>query len=115
MNIEEFRTYCLEKAATSESTPFDNNTLVFKVHNKMFSLTGIEEFKSINLKCDPEYAVELREKYEGIEPGYHMNKTHWNTVTTDGSVPDELLYELIDHSYTLVARGVRKKVRDSLK
>lgn len=115
MNIEEFREYCLAKSATSESLPFDNNTLVFKVHNKMFTLSGIEKFASINLKCDPEYAVELREKYEGIQPGYHMNKTHWNTVLTDGSVPDELIFELIDHSYELVARGLRRKVRDSLK
>jgi len=115
MNIEEFREYCLAKPATSESLPFDNKTLVFKVHNKMFSLAGIENFKSVNLKCDPEYAIELREKFEGVQPGYHMNKQHWNTVLTDGSVPDDLLYELIDHSYDLVARGLRKKVRDSLK
>lgn len=115
MNIEEFRTYCLQKVATSESLPFDQNTLVFKVHNKMFALTDIESFASINLKCDPEYAIELREQYPGIQPGYHMNKTHWNTVTTDGSVPDSLLIELIDHSYDLVVRGTRRKVRDSLK
>ncbi len=115
MNIEEFREYCLAKPATSESLPFDNKTLVFKVHNKMFSLAGIENFESVNLKCDPEYAIELREKFEGVQPGYHMNKQHWNTVLTDGSVLDDLLYELIDHSYDLVARGLRKKVRDSLK
>ena len=115
MNIEEFREYCLAKPATSESLPFDNKTLVFKVHNKMFSLAGIENFESVNLKCDPEYAIELREKFEGVQPGYHMNKQHWNTVLTDGSVPDDLLYELIDHSYELVARGLRRKVRDSLK
>ncbi|MGB0390290.1 MAG: MmcQ/YjbR family DNA-binding protein [Salibacteraceae bacterium] len=115
MNIEEFREYCLAKPATSESTPFDQNTLVFKVHGKMFSLTGIQEFASINLKCDPEYAIQLREENEGIQPGYHMNKTHWNTVLTDGSVTDELLLELIDHSYDLVVRGLRKKVRESLK
>lgn len=115
MNIEEFREYCLAKPATSESTPFDKNTLVFKVHGKMFSLTGIQEFASINLKCDPEYAIQLREENEGIQPGYHMNKTHWNTVLTDGSVTDELLLELIDHSYDLVVRGLRKKVRESLK
>lgn len=115
MNIEEYREYCLSKAATSEATPFDQDTLVFKVHGKMFALTGMEKFSSINLKCDPEYAVRLREENEGVQPGYHMNKTHWNTVLTDGSVTDELLYELIDHSYDLVVRGLRKKVRDSLK
>ena len=115
MNIEEFREYCLAKPATSESLPFDDKTLVFKVHNKMFTLSGIENFTSINLKCDPEYAIELREEYEGVQPGYHMNKKHWNTVLTDGSVPDELIYELIDHSYELVTRGLRRKVRESLK
>ena len=115
MNIEEFREYCLAKPATSESTPFDQNTLVFKVHNKMFCLTGIQEFASINLKCDPEYAIQLREENEGVQPGYHMNKTHWNTVLIDGSVSDELIFELVDHSYDLVVRGLRKKVRESLK
>ena len=115
MNIEEFREYCLAKQATTESLPFDDNTLVFKVHGKMFTLSGIESFASINLKCDPEYAIELREEYEGIQPGYHMNKTHWNTVLNDGSVPDELMFELIDQSYDLVVRKIRKKVRDSLK
>jgi len=115
MNIEEFREYCLAKPATSESLPFDDKTLVFKVHKKMFTLSGIESFSSINLKCEPEYAIELREEYDGIQPGYHMNKKHWNTVLTDGSVPDELIYELIDHSYELVTRGLRRKVRESLK
>ena len=115
MNIEEFREYCLSKSATSESTPFDESTLVFKVHGKMFSLTNIEKFEGINLKCDPEYAIQLREENEGIQPGFHMNKTHWNTVSTDGSVTDELLMELIDQSYDLVVKGMRKKVRDSLK
>lgn len=115
MNIEDFRIYCLSKPATSEGTPFDQSTLVFKVHNKMFCLTNMDKFEGVNLKCDPEYAIELREEYEGIEPGYHMNKVHWNTVKTDGSIPDELFYELIDHSYDLVVRGLRKKVRDALK
>lgn len=115
MNIEEFREYCLSKPATTEATPFDQNTLVFKVHGKMFSLTGMEEFSGINLKCDPEYAIQLREENDGIQPGYHMNKKHWNTVSTDGSVSDELMRELIDHSYDLVVKGLRKKVRESLK
>ncbi|MFT4753298.1 MAG: putative DNA-binding protein (MmcQ/YjbR family) [Salibacteraceae bacterium] len=115
MNIEEFREYCLAKPATTEATPFDQKTLVFKVHGKMFSLTGMEKFESINLKCDPEYAIQLREENEGVLPGFHMNKTHWNTVLTDGTVSDELFHELIDHSYDLVVRGLRKKVRESLK
>ena len=95
--------------------PFDDKTLVFKVHGKIFTITGIETFESVNLKCDPEYAIELREEHDGIQPGYHMNKKHWNTVLMDGSVSDELLYELIDHSYDLVVKGLRKKVRESLK
>ncbi len=115
MNIEEYREYCLAKAAVTETTPFDKNTLVFKVHGKMFALTGMEKFESINLKCDPEYAIQLREENEGVQPGFHMNKTHWNTVLTDGSVADELLLELIDHSYELVVKGLRRKVRESLK
>lgn len=115
MNIEEYREYCLAKAATTEATPFDQTTLVFKVHGKMFALTSMETFASINLKCDPEYAIQLREENEGVQPGYHMNKTHWNSVLTNGSVTDELLMELIDHSYDLVVRGLRKKVRESLK
>lgn len=115
MNIEEFRTYCLSKPATTEGLPFDDKTLVFKVHGKIFTITGIETFESVNLKCDPEYAIELREEHDGIQPGYHMNKKHWNTVLMDGSVSDELLYELIDHSYDLVVKGLRKKVRESLK
>lgn len=115
MNIEEYREYCMAKAAVTETTPFDENTLVFKVHNKMFALTGMEKFTSINLKCDPEYAIQLREENVGVQPGFHMNKTHWNTVLTDGSVSDELLLELIDHSYDLVVKGLRRKVRESLK
>lgn len=115
MNIEEYRAYCMAKSAVTETTPFDENTLVFKVHNKMFALTGMEKFTSINLKCDPEYAIQLREENAGVQPGFHMNKTHWNTVLTDGSVSDELLLELIDHSYELVVKGLRRKVRESLK
>ena len=96
MNIEEFREYCLAKSATTESTPFDQKTLVFKVHGKMFSLTSMDDFASINLKCDPEWAIQLREENEGIQPGFHMNKTHWNTVMTDGSVSDELLLPMLE-------------------
>lgn len=108
MNIEEFTTYCLEKAGVEDSFPFNETTLVFKVV-KMFALTSIESFESINLKCDPDYAVELREKYMGISPGFHMNKTHWNTVRVNEDVPDQLIYELIDHSYHLIVKSLTKK------
>ena len=114
MNIEVFRDYCLAKAGVTEELPFDENTLVFKVMGKMFALTDIELFDSINLKCDPARALELREQYDGIRPGYHMNKKHWNSVSTDGSVPDTLLYELIDHSYDLVVAGLPGKLRQRL-
>ncbi len=114
MNIEAFRDYCLAKAAVTEELPFDENTLVFKVMGKMFALTDIELFTSINLKCDPARALELREQYAGITPGNHMNKKHWNSVSTDGSVPDALLYELIDHSYELVVAGLPAKLRQQL-
>ena len=113
MNIEEYRTYCLSKQAVTESFPFDSNTLVFKVANKMFALTDVDLFTSVNLKCDPEWAVQLREEYDGsILPGYHMNKTHWNTVVMDGSVGDKLVKELIDHSYELVVNSLPKKVKE---
>ncbi len=99
MDIEYFRNYCLAKKGVTEESPFGPETLVFKVAGKMFALTDIDSFESINLKCDPERAVELRENYTGITPGYHMNKQHWNTVDATGSIDDRLLKELIDHSY----------------
>ena len=110
MNIEEFREYCLAKPMTTEDLPFDENTLVFKVAGKMFALTSLKDFVSINLKCDPTRAIELREQYEQINPGYHMNKVHWNTVTIEG-VKLILLKELIDHSYDLVFSKLPKKIR----
>jgi len=114
MNIEEYRDFCLSFPGVSEAFPFDSQTLVFKVMGKMFALTDVDEFKSINLKADPTYSIELRELYSGIKPGYHMNKKHWNTIETDGSVADELLYKLIKDSYTLVAKGLNKKLKDEL-
>lgn len=97
----------------TEEFPFDETTLVFKVCGKMFALTGLEsvEFK-VNLKCDPDKAIELRETYESITSGFHMNKKHWNTVLIDGSFSNELIMELIDHSYLLVVKGLPKKIRD---
>ena len=114
MNIETFRAYCLSKPGVTESLPFDANTLVFKVGGKMFALCDIEQFESINLKCDPERALELRAEYAGITPGYHMNKQHWNTCICDGSVPDDLLLELTDHSYSLIVASLPAKIRASL-
>ncbi len=111
MNIEEYRDYCTAKKAVTESFPFDKNTLVFKVANKMFALTGVDTFNYINLKCDPERAVELRETCNGVRPGYHMNKKLWNSVYLEEDVPDALVYELIDHSYDLIVASLTKKVR----
>ncbi len=115
MDIEGFREYCISKKGVTEELPFDNETLVFKVMGKMFALTDLDHFESINLKCDPEYAIELREKYSGVIPGYHMNKKQWNTVMTDGSVPDESLYKWIDDSYDLIVLGLPKKLKEALR
>ena len=113
MNVEEFRVYCLSKPLVTEEFPFDETTLVFKVAGKMFALTGLDdpEFK-VNLKCDPDRSVELREEYESIRPGWHMSKKHWNTVHVDGSLPEKLFRDLVDHSYALVVQGLPKKLRD---
>ena len=113
MNVEEFRDYCLGKKKVTEEFPFDETTLVFKVAGKVFAITGLDdpEFK-VNLKCDPDRSQLLREEYESIRPGWHMNKKHWNTVHVDGSFPDKLFLELVDHSYELVVKGLPKKLRD---
>lgn len=116
MNIEEFSSYCLSKKGVEETFPFDETTLVFKVLGKMFAATGLnnDEF-TVNLKCAPERAIELRETYfEAILPGYHMNKKHWNTVHFESGLADDFLIELIDHSYDLVVKGLRKKDRELL-
>lgn len=114
MNIEEFHLFCTSKKGVTEETPFGPDTLVFKVMGKMFALTDIEQFESINLKCDPEKAIELREQYNGIIPGYHMNKRHWNSVMMDGSIGDQLVKELIDHSYDLVISKLTNKLKSEL-
>lgn len=114
MNIEELRNHCISKKGVTESFPFDEKTLVFKAGGKMFALADIEEFNLINLKCDPERAIELREKYSGVEPGYHMNKTHWNSVRPNMDVDDRLIFDLIDHSYDLIINTLPKKIRDGL-
>ena len=114
MNIEIFREYCLGKPGTSEHLPFDDRTLVFKVGGKMFALCDLEEFTGANLKCDAEWAVELREQYEGITPGYHMNKKHWNTIAANSDVEMKFFLKLIDHSYELVKSGLPKREREKL-
>lgn len=114
MNIETLREYCLTKKGVTETFPFDENTLVFKVGGKMFLLTDLVDLFSMNLKCDPEKAVELREHYNCVTPGYHMNKKHWNTVIFDGSVSDEILLGWIDDSYKLVFASLPAKERNAI-
>ena len=116
MDIEQFRNYCLSKKATTEELPFGPDTLVFKVMGKMYALTGLdeEEFR-VNLKCDPEYALELRASYPDIIPGYHMNKKHWNTIYCERSIDEKTLISLIDHSYDLVVSKLTRKQKDELK
>ncbi len=116
MNIELFREYCLAKKGVTEEFPFDETTLVFKVMGKMFALTGLERLPfSVNLKCDPDRAIELREYHSEITPGYHMSKTHWNTVNFSGTLATDMLLELIDHSYDLVVNSLTKKLKQELK
>ena len=115
MNVEEYRIYCLAKKGITEGFPFDQSTLVFKVMNKMFALAGIDNFTFINLKCDPERAVELRERYEGITPAYHMSKVHWNSIAIDSDVPDKLLYQLLDDSYAIIVFSLPKQLQQELK
>lgn len=115
MHVEEFRDYCLSKKGATESFPFDESTLVFKVMNKMFALCSLEKQPTFaNLKCDPERAIALREAHDGkITPGYHMNKQLWNSVVLEG-VPKKLVLELIDHSYQLIVQSLTKKLQAEL-
>jgi predicted DNA-binding protein (MmcQ/YjbR family) len=115
MNIETLREYCLSKKGATESFPFDDVTLVFKVCDKIFALTGLDGELSINLKCNPEKAIELREKYSFVIPGYHMNKSYWNTVLIDDTIPDRLICEWIDHSYNEVVKKLPKAFIKQLK
>lgn len=116
MDIEQLRDYCLALPGTTEDFPFDAHTLVFKVMGKMFALVALERDPlSINLKCDPARALELREEYpDTVRPGYHMNKTHWNTILIEGELTSKALCSLIDHSYQLVAAKLKKADRDTL-
>ena len=113
IDVDALRSYCLKKEGKiSEEFPFDEYALVFKVNEKIFILIGTNEHPvTINLKCDPEHAIELREQYPSVEPGYHMNKKHWNTVTLDGSIPPKEIFGMIDHSYQLVAKTAKPSSR----
>src|SRR5574343_473128 len=114
MTFEFYREYCLRKPFVTEGFPFDASTHVLKVGGKMFALSDIDNFTGINLKADPERSIDLRERYMGIQPGWHMNKTHWNTVSIKEDVSDELILELIDHSYSIIYNSLPKKVRNEL-
>lgn len=112
--LEQIRNYCISKPGVEETLPFDEDSPVYKVMGKMFAIISVTPRHCISLKCAPERAVELREEYEGITPGYHMNKVHWNTVQFDGSVPIQLVNELVDHSYELVVAALPKKMKVEL-
>ena len=124
MTLDDLRAYCAHKPGVTYDTPFGPDVLVFRVgpssprtpvaQRKIFALVSLDLFDSINLKCDPERAAELRERFAGITPGYHMNKRHWNTVRVKGGVPEKLLYELVDHSYELVKASLPEKLRQQL-
>ena len=113
MNLNQFRDYCLSKKGVTEDFPFDETTIVFRVGVKIFAISDVEQLPfTFNLKCDPEKAVELREKYSCITPGWHMNKKHWNTIEPDSSISLKLLKELIDHSYELVLSSLKKSEKE---
>lgn len=115
MNLEEYREYCLSKKGVTEELPFGPGTLVFKVMGKMFALSSLDtEGFRVNLKCDPEKAVELREKFDFVLPGYHMNKTHWNTIVGEKGASDSFVKHWTDHSYRLVISSLTKKLKDEL-
>lgn len=114
MTFEDLRAYCAKKKGVTYDTPFGPDVMVFRVMQKMFALAPIDVFDTVNLKCDPERAIELREQYPGITPGYHMSKVHWNTVSVTSDVPHKLLLELIDHSYDLVRASLPRNVRAEL-
>ncbi|MEO6304970.1 MAG: MmcQ/YjbR family DNA-binding protein [Bacteroidia bacterium] len=115
MSIEEIREYCLLKKGVTEGFPFDNETLVFKVGGKMFLLTGLNSNPiQFNVKCDPQKAIELREKYDFVLPGYHMSKVHWNTIVCDGRASKKQIFQWIDDSYDLIVQSLPKKQREEL-
>ena len=114
MDLAEFREYCLTKPGTTEGTPFGPDVLVFKVGGKMFALAALDGVPpTVNLKCAPELALDLRDRYEQVRPGYHMNKKHWNTVEIEGGIPADELRRMIDHSFELVMKSLPKAARSS--
>ncbi len=115
MNFESLRDYCLSKKSVTESFPFNESVLVFKVENKMFLLTDLEDEFKISVKCDPDLAIELREKYSFVKEGYHLNKRFWNTIYIEDETSDSFLIEWIDHSYNEVVKTLPKKVQAKLK
>lgn len=114
MNIEDYRNYCLSLKGVTEHLPFDEKTLVFKVMGKMFALLNIDAYDFVNLKCVPEDCEQLRNEHQGITPGYHMNKKHWVSVKTDGSIKDDLFKELTEKSYNLIVKSLSKKLQEEL-
>jgi predicted DNA-binding protein (MmcQ/YjbR family) len=115
MDLEHFMQWCNAKKGVTEEFPFGENILVYKVMGKMFALTDVDQFESVNLKVEPEQGILLQEEYAAVQPGYHMNKKHWITVVMDGSVPNRLLQQWIDNSYNLVVSGLTKKQQIALK
>ena len=115
MDLAQFREYCLSKPRATEGAPFGPDVLVFKVGGKMFALAALDGMPTTaNLKCDPDWALDLRDRYEQVRPGYHMNKKHWNTVEIEGTIPKAELRKMIDHSYELVAASLPKARRVKL-
>ena len=118
MNIQQYFEYCLSKKGVTEHFPFDEDTLVFKVGGKMFALSSLSQWEkgnpSVNLKCDPERAEELRAEYDDIKPGFHMSKVHWNTVSVNSDISDKMVRELIDHSYDLIFKSLTKKLQNEV-
>ena len=114
MDLATFREYCLSLPHVTEEFPFGPETLVFKVGGKLFALTDVDNFESINVKCDPETAIDLRERYEDVIPGWHMNKKHWNTLVLDGSLSQKFFFEWTKHSYDVVVNSLSKKVKAEL-
>ena len=114
MDIESFREYALSLPEAEEDTPFDETTLVFKIRGRIFALTDIDFFEYINMKCDPDLAIELRDKYMCVKPGYHMNKKHWNSILLTDEVPDSKIYEWLRHSYLQTASKLKKNDREAI-
>ena len=118
MNLETYYEYCLSKIGVTEHFPFDEDTLVFKVGGKMFALSSLSQWEkgqpSVNLKCDPDKAEELRSEFDDIQPGYHMSKIHWNTINVNQKVSDKMIKELIDHSYELIFKSLSKKIQTDI-